>query len=347
MIVSLCGKSGSGKSTVANLLESESNGKIVVLDIDKIGHKVLTFDSVKNELVKVFGKNVVKNGKVDRKELGNITFSSTTQMDKLTDITWKYMEIEIDKFISENSNKTIILDWQLIPKTKYFNMSDIKILIDTSYDIRLQRAMKRDGISKSSFDLRDKASIDYSTFSFDYIFKTNDYEKIKKVVCNNMTRVLYPGSFNPITKGHMNIIKQASQLFDEVVIAVMNNPRKEDELFSISERVGIIKELYKDADNIKVVCDGGASVDVAIKYNCKAIVRGLRTLSDYDYEVQMQEMNKDISNGKINTICLFADREYQFISSSIVREVFYLGKDISKYVEPLVEIEMNKKHNLK
>lgn len=151
-----------------------------------------------------------------------------------------------------------------------------------------------------------------------------------------MTKVLYPGSFDPITKGHMNIIEQASNLFDEVIIAVLQNPTKNNGLFTLEERLEIIKELYKKIDNIKVVTGNRASVDIAILYECKAIIRGLRSLSDYDYEVGLQQINKDISNNQINTICLFADKEYQFISSSIVKEVLKLDKDISKYVDPYV-----------
>lgn len=155
-----------------------------------------------------------------------------------------------------------------------------------------------------------------------------------------MTKVLYPGSFDPITKGHMNIIEQASDLFDEVIIAVMQNPSKKNGLFTLEERMEIIKELYKNMNNVRVVSSSGATVDVALLYECKAIVRGLRSFSDYDYEVQLQQMNKDISNNKINTICLFTDREYQFLSSSMVKEVFNLDKDILSYVDPIVEKRM-------
>lgn len=155
-----------------------------------------------------------------------------------------------------------------------------------------------------------------------------------------MTKVLYPGSFDPITKGHMNIIEQASDLFDEVIIAVMQNPSKKNGLFTLEERMEIIKELYKNMNNVRVVSSSGATVDVALLYECKAIVRGLRSFSDYDYEVQLQQMNKDISNNRINTICLFTDREYQFLSSSMVKEVFNLNKDILSYVDPIVEKRM-------
>lgn len=155
-----------------------------------------------------------------------------------------------------------------------------------------------------------------------------------------MTRVLYPGSFDPITKGHMNVIKQASDLFDEVVVAVLQNSSKNAGLFTLEERLEIIKELYEKVNNVKVVLGTGAAVDIAMLHECKAIVRGLRGLSDYDNEVSINYVNKDISNGKVNTVCLFADLEYQFISSSIVKEVFSLGKDISNYVDPLVKEKM-------
>ena len=151
-----------------------------------------------------------------------------------------------------------------------------------------------------------------------------------------MTKVLYPGSFDPITKGHMNIIEQASNLFDEVVIAVLENPTKKSGLFTLEERLEMIKELYKEMNNIKVVTGTKAAVDIATLYECKAIIRGLRSLSDYDYEVQLQQINKDISNNQVNTVCLFADTEYQFISSSVVKEVLKLDKDVSRYVDSYV-----------
>ena len=155
-----------------------------------------------------------------------------------------------------------------------------------------------------------------------------------------MTKVLYPGSFDPMTKGHMNIVEQASDLFDEVIIAVMQNPLKKSGLFTIEERMEIIKELYQRMNNVRVISASGAAVDVALLNECKAIIRGLRSLSDYDYEVQLHQMNKEISDNKVNTICLFADKEYQFVSSSVVKEVLNLDKDISRYVDPIVRERM-------
>lgn len=153
-----------------------------------------------------------------------------------------------------------------------------------------------------------------------------------------MTKVLYPGSFDPITYGHMNIIEQASKLFDKVYVAIMINPNKKP-MFSIEERIKMIEEIYKQFDNVRVVY-GTVTVDLASECECSAILRGLRSLSDYEYEVSMAQVNKQISNGKVNTICLFSDANYQFLSSSIVKEIDKLGKDLSAYVHPIVEENM-------
>jgi len=158
-----------------------------------------------------------------------------------------------------------------------------------------------------------------------------------------MTKVLYPGSFDPITKGHMNIVNQASKLFEEVVVAIMVNPSKKTSMFSMEERYEMIETIYKNIKNVEVIIGYGSAVDVAMENGCNAIVRGLRSLSDFDYEVQLQQINNEISDGKVNTVCLFADKEYQFVSSSMVKEVFNLDKDISRYVDPYVYKRMKDK----
>lgn len=158
-----------------------------------------------------------------------------------------------------------------------------------------------------------------------------------------MKKVLYPGSFDPITKGHINIINQACDLFDEVVIAILKNPNKKNFFFEGDERLEIIKEIYKDNPNVKIILSDKAAVDVALENDCSGIVRGLRSVTDFDYEIGLSQVNKDISSGRINTVCLFADSNYQFISSSVVRELFYLDKDVSKYVDDVVLEKINQK----
>lgn len=160
-----------------------------------------------------------------------------------------------------------------------------------------------------------------------------------------MIRVLYPGSFDPITYGHINIIEQACDLFDEIIVAVMHNPRKSG-MFTPDERVKLISDLYKNNPKIKVVASDGATIDLAIENNCKAIIRGLRTLTDFEYEIQMAQINKQISQNKINTISLFAEHDYENISSSMVKEILYLNKDVSRYVPASVEQAMKDKFSL-
>lgn len=155
-----------------------------------------------------------------------------------------------------------------------------------------------------------------------------------------MIKVLYPGSFDPITKGHMNIIEQATKLFDEVIVAVLQNPTKKNFFFSLEERLEILKQLYYNNPKIKLVSSNKPSTDIALLHDCKAIIRGLRSISDFEYEIQLAEINRDISDGQINTICLFADSRLQIVSSSVVKEVFNLDKSISKYVDPIVEEKM-------
>lgn len=105
----------------------------------------------------------------------------------------------------------------------------------------------------------------------------------------------------------------------------------------------LIKKIYKTCQNIQVITGTGAAVDIATLYECKAIIRGLRGLTDFDYEIGMAGINKEISNNQVNTICLFADNNYQNISSSMVKTVLSINKPISKYVDPIVEQAMIRK----
>lgn len=180
MIIGMCGKSGSGKSTISNHLKEKLGA--IHCDIDKIGHYVLTIPKVQKDLIESFGIEIYEDNKINRNKLSKIVFSHADKMKILEQITWMQMEIEIDKIINENKDKIIILDWQLLPKTKYLNLCDLKILIDIPYEIRKQRILKRDNISEEKIDLREKASITYNKNDFDYVFNTNNNEDIKRLV---------------------------------------------------------------------------------------------------------------------------------------------------------------------
>lgn len=182
MIISICGKSGSGKSTLTNELLKHYGDSAIHIDVDKIGHYVNTIPEVLAEEVKCFGEGILTDGIVDRKKLGKIVFSSDEEMAKLTEITWKYMEKEIDKIVESNQGKLVILDWQLTPKTKFFEQSDLTILLDIPVEIRKERILKRDNISPEKFDIREQASMDYSLYNFDIVQTKMNIDEIKRMV---------------------------------------------------------------------------------------------------------------------------------------------------------------------
>ena len=182
MIIGICGKSGSGKSTLAKSIEEVSTREVVHLEIDKVGHRALLNEEVKKELINEFGEHIIKGNNVNRKKLGDIVFNSRDEMQKLTDITWEYMQKEIDKFLEDNKDKVVILDWLLLTKSKYFDMCDIKILLDVPYEVRKMRAIKRDNITSEAFDLRERASIEFDKEKFDYVLENSEKENIRKKV---------------------------------------------------------------------------------------------------------------------------------------------------------------------
>lgn len=176
MLIGICGKQGSGKSTISKEL-SKQIPNTIILDIDKISHNIYNNKKCFEEVTNSF-KNITTDNKIDRIKLGNIVFNSKEKMELLTKCTWKYMEEEIDKFISDNKDKNIILEWLLLHNTKYLDMCDIKILLDIDQDIRMERIIKRDNISKERFLLRDNAAIPYDKNKFNYILKDNNLERI-------------------------------------------------------------------------------------------------------------------------------------------------------------------------
>jgi len=146
-----------------------------------------------------------------------------------------------------------------------------------------------------------------------------------------MRKVLYPASFDPITNGHINIINRALKIFDNIVIAIMDNPNKTNFLTK-EDRLNIIKKIFNNNPKVEVIIGTGATIDVCNKYNCSCILRGLRSSIDFENEKVLDYYNKELSNDEIDTVYLMSDRELEYISSSAVKELFNLRKDISKYV---------------
>ena len=145
-----------------------------------------------------------------------------------------------------------------------------------------------------------------------------------------MTRAIYPGSCDPVTLGHLDIIKRASKIFDELIVGVLNNNSKSP-LFSVEKRVKMLNDVVKDLPNVKVMSFEGLLVDFARKVDAQIIVRGLRAVTDFEYELQMSQTNT-VLNENVDTIFFTTSLEYAYLSSSTVREAAYFGADISKFV---------------
>ncbi|MCR4956081.1 MAG: pantetheine-phosphate adenylyltransferase [Lachnospiraceae bacterium] len=149
-----------------------------------------------------------------------------------------------------------------------------------------------------------------------------------------MKRAIYPGSFDPVTNGHLNVIQRASKLFDELYIGVLINSAK-NPLFSIDERVSMLKEETKDLPNVKIISFKGLLVDYCKENDICTIVRGLRAVTDFEYELQIAQTNH-VMAPEVETIFLTTSLEYAYLSSSIVKEIASYQGDISKTVPPYV-----------
>lgn len=150
-----------------------------------------------------------------------------------------------------------------------------------------------------------------------------------------MKKAIYPGSFDPVTYGHIDIIERASDIFDELIVAVLNNKAKTP-LFSVDERVIILNEVLSGLPNVKILSYEGLLVDFAVSVGAGVIVRGLRAVTDFEYELQLAQTNS-VLNGGVDTIFLTTSLKYAYLSSSTVKEVASYGGNISKFVPPYVE----------
>lgn len=145
---------------------------------------------------------------------------------------------------------------------------------------------------------------------------------------------MYPGTFDPITLGHEDLVRRASRLFDKVVVAIAANPGKEP-MFTLDERVELAESVLSDFSNVEVTGYEGLTVDFARKNDLQVIVRGLRAISDFEYEFQLANMNRHLTD-EVETAFLTPTEKYTYISSSLVREICSLGGDISEFVSPAV-----------
>jgi pantetheine-phosphate adenylyltransferase len=160
-----------------------------------------------------------------------------------------------------------------------------------------------------------------------------------------MKRAVFPGSFDPLTNGHLDIIQRSAPLFDEMIVAVLNNPEKRP-MFSVEERCDMIREVLPsiDTDDCKMTVEGfsGLTAQFAKNRDADAIVRGIRAVSDYEYELRMALMNRRLEP-EIETVFLMADEEFSYVSSTLMKQVFELGGRVEGLIPELVEERMRAK----
>ncbi len=158
-----------------------------------------------------------------------------------------------------------------------------------------------------------------------------------------MKKAVYPGSFDPVTYGHLDIIRRAAEMFDEVTIAVLDN-RAKTPLFSVDERVKMLRKVTGDIPNVKVDWFFGLLIDYARSIGVHTAIRGLRAVTDFEYELQIAQTNRLLSHGELDTIFLTTSLEYAYLNSSAVREIASFNGDISQCVPPFVEEKVREKY---
>jgi pantetheine-phosphate adenylyltransferase len=154
-------------------------------------------------------------------------------------------------------------------------------------------------------------------------------------------KAIYPGSFDPITNGHVNIIQRGERLFDKIIVGVLDNPKKSP-LFTTEERVELIRQTFESDTAVEVLTFSGLLVDFARKNKADVVIRGLRAISDFEYEFQMALMNRKLSS-EIETLFMMPSLKYSFLSSNLVKEVYELGGCVEDLVPPVVEEALRKK----
>lgn len=156
-----------------------------------------------------------------------------------------------------------------------------------------------------------------------------------------MATALVPGSFDPVTYGHLDVIERVARFFDRVIVAVIRNPQKSASLFSLEERESMLAEVTGHLENVQIEFFAGLLVDFARMHGADTIVKGLRAVTDFDYELQMAQMNQSLSG--IDTFFLATSPQYSFLSSSLVREVARFGGDVSSLVPPVVAARLDQR----
>ena len=161
-----------------------------------------------------------------------------------------------------------------------------------------------------------------------------------------MKTAVYPGSFDPVTYGHLDIIRRASAMFDELIVAVMTNSAKTP-LFTLDERVKMLRESVKDLPNVRIESFGGLLIDYCKASDIHIVIRGLRAITDFEYELQIAQTNKELSHNQVDTVFLTTSLRYSYLSSSVVKEIASYNGDISPCVPEFIADSLYQKYGHK
>ena len=184
MLIGITGKTGSGKSTITKLLNKED--KYFVIDVDKINHSLIEETTLKQDIIDRYPETL-EEGKINRKKLGMLLYQDKEKMSEYNKLVWSYLEQKLDRLI-ETSKKIVIIDWMMLPLTKYHKMCDVKILVESSLETRLERIKKRDNVDEVHFIARDKNGVNYNNEEYDFIIKNergfdkDEIESIRKCI---------------------------------------------------------------------------------------------------------------------------------------------------------------------
>ncbi len=335
MIIGIVGKSGSGKTYFSDLLNE--NDDFTVIHVDEIVHEILNQKNFQKAFIAKYGIGFMTKSEIDRKKLGHYLFSSNEVMNEYNQFIWPFIEKVIDNMI-ENSKKPIIIDWMQLPITKYFEMCDSKILVKASTNIRMERVGNRDRISDDYKNKRERFMLEYDESVFDEIV-VNDGADLRDHADNIIRKILtigfYAGSFDPFTNGHLEVIKKASRLFDQIIVGIGKNPDKIRHYNEEKMKEAIAYSLKREGIKAKVITYSGLTFEAAKRFHTTAFIRGLRDQTDYQYEEEIATFNEDHSG--IDTIYLRAGKVGN-ISSTLVRDKIEKGEEIKDFVpEPVYQ----------
>lgn len=294
-----------------------------MVDVDKIVHELLEVERIKADVVNLVG--VFKN----RKQLGEILFNNKDLMDSYNKLIYKEIEFVIDRMISsaQSGGVDVVIDWALLPWSKYFAMCHEKHLIKKNKEGRWQSVLKRDDITEDYFNLRDKFSIDYNE---------KDFTSVIEIEFKN--KGFFAGSFDPFTMGHLDIVKQSAKNFDSIVVGIAINEDKNRKFDANKMRDAILKTAKdNNLENFDCVVYSNFTGAKALEMECYTLIRGLRNEEDKLYEQRIGGWNRQ--HFGLGTVYYYSPKNLKGVSSSRVKQLLDKGVSVENLVpKPVYEL---------